>query len=467
MPITVDARSLEARYAKQTSVEPATPEQDLYYPGSGQAPPKTAQAQIPQGQPVPEGTVVSQVVGRGQPAPAISVVPPQQPGGPPAPQIAMVPPTGAGRTTIGTFVESKTNPLKTQAHTPVEPLKPPLPEPNGELVHPDSPPKPKKKLDLVLEILNYITELGGEKSEEAQKFFDRTDQTLHQWFINPTRIPLEALTKLLNRKPGIHVELAEQLEPHLTRHDGGLQSLPNRGKTSAIVCAPILGQPTLPFMWVLLYLAKKYELGFDIQSDTVIHRSRNMLAHRFLQSGATWSLWLDSDIAPPISNPEWYYWLTGAQSIPEETARYDVLQRLLASGKAVIGGVYASRRYLGQLVIQPEIRPRSHEDKLLCNDIRKGTARGLVDVDWLGFGCALVHRDVFLEVQRRFPQLSPQAEQAPWRFFQPEGDEGEDEIFCKRVKACGIPIWLDTQLLCGHIGNMCFLPEHTRAIHGL
>jgi hypothetical protein len=138
-----------------------------------------------------------------------------------------------------------------------------------------------------------------------------------------------------------------------------------------------------------------------------------------------------------------------------------VLARLLGQSKAVIGGVYASRKWHGSLVIQPEINPRTHEDKLLCNEIRRGTALGLAEVDWIGFGCALLHREVFLEVQRGFPQLAPQTEIAPWRYFQPEGDEGEDEAFCRRVKACGIPIWLDTQLICGHIGSMAFLPEHT------
>lgn len=410
---------------------------------------------------MPEGTVISQVVGRGQPA-QIQVVPPQQPGDKPAPQIAVVPPSGSPRTTIGTFIEdSKTNPLKTQVQT--APEQPPATPPgeDGEVK------KPKKKLDLVLTVLDYIVELGGDKSEEAQKFFDRSEDTLKSWFKFPARIPMEALSKLLTRKPGVQVELAEQLEPHLAKHDGGLQSLPTRGKAGVVLCAPILGQPSLPFYWVSLYLAKKYEMGFDVHSDTVIHRSRNALAKRFLESGAPWSLWLDADMAAPIANADWFRWLTGSQNIPDEACNYDVLQRLLASNKAVIGGVYASRRYLGQLVIQPEIRPRSHEDKQLCNDIRKGTARGLVDVDWIGFGCALVHREVFLEVQRRFPQLHPESEFSPWRFFQPEGDEGEDEAFCKRVKACSIPIWLDTQLVIGHIGNMCFLPEHTRAIHGL
>jgi len=228
-----------------------------------------------------------------------------------------------------------------------------------------------------------------------------------------------------------------------------------------VVCAPVLERPTLPFMWTCLYLAKKYELGFDVMADTVIHRSRNMLAHRFLKSGATWSLWIDSDMAAPIKNKDWYKWIAGSQNVPEEYTGYDVLERLLSSGKPIVGGVYSSRKYRGQLVVQPEIRPRHHEDKLLCDQLRRGSARGLFEVDWIGFGCALVHREVFLEVQRQFPYLAPEAEFTPWRFFQPEKDEGEDEAFCRRVKQCQIPIWLDTQLICPHLGTIAFMPEMT------
>jgi hypothetical protein len=475
MAITVDAKSLEARYSGKNVVTPeGVKEQDLYYPGSGKPP--TQQGQIPQGTPIKEGEFISQVVGRGVPAPQIQMVPPQKTGGPPAPQVAVVPPQQGNRTTLGTIVETHSNPLT--GAQPVEspvipetppPVEKPWPDPPTPQPPPEDKAPPKKKLDLVLVVLDYIHELGGDKSPEAQKFFDRSEQTLKQWFQVPSRIPLEALAKVLKRNPGVQVELAEQLEPHFATHDNGkgIQSLPNRTKMNCVVCTPILGFPTLPFMWVCLYLAKKYELGFDIQVDTVIHRSRNMLAHRFLQSGATWSLWIDCDIAPPIANAEWFRWITASQTTPDEACRYDVLEKLLGNGKAIVGGVYASRRNMGQLVIQPEIRPRHHEDKLLCNDIRKGTARGLIEVDWVGFGCSLVHREVFLELQRRFPQLAPQAEFAPWRYFQPEGDEGEDEAFCKRAKACGIPIWLDTQLVCGHIGNMAFMPEHTRAIHAL
>jgi hypothetical protein len=87
-----------------------------------------------------------------------------------------------------------------------------------------------------------------------------------------------------------------------------------------------------------------------------------------------------------------------------------------------------------------------------------------VAVDWIGFGCALVHREVFLEVQRRFPDLAPMSEYEPWRFFQPLGNEGEDEAFSNRVSACSVPIWLDVQTQCAHIGSMAFMPEHTASV---
>ena len=38
---------------------------------------------------------------------------------------------------------------------------------------------------------------------------------------------------------------------------------------------------------------------------------------------------------------------------------------------------------------------------------------------------------------------------------------GEDEVFSRRARACSIPIWLDTQLQCGHAGTTAFMPENT------
>ena len=436
----INPETLAAQYKGKVEVEPVT-EQDLYLPGANQKP--SAIGQIPKGTPVPEGAFLQQVVGRG-----IAVVPHQE-HQPNQPQMMVMPPRQSTRTTIGTIVEpSKTNPLSVP-ETPAQPQ--PI------------TPKSERKLDIAGLILDHIVELGGPKSEDAQKFYDKSHDTLEKWMKVPAQIQLGALVKYLGKSPDIKADLLDQLEPHFSANgqEGSVTSLPNRTKVSVMICTAVLDRPTLPYTTALAYLTKKYELGFTFQADTMIARSRNMLAKRFLDSGCTWSLWIDSDMAPPIANPDWFRWITNSTSVPDEYSSYDVLERLLSSRKAIIGGVYASRKWQGALVIQPEIHPRSHQDKLISNDIRKGTARGLIEVNWVGFGCALIHREVFLEVQRTHPHLKPESEFAPWRFFHTESDEGEDEAFCRRVRICNIPIWLDTQLVCGHIGSQCFLPEHT------
>jgi hypothetical protein len=462
MAIKTDAAALEAKYGGKSGGAQPPPTAEFYYPGSGKPPPGTSGPhQIPQGKPVEPGQFISQVVGRGEAVtPQMAVVPPQA-HVPNQPQMAVMPPQGGSRTSIGTIVEpTKSNPLDQAQQAPPQPPAV-APEDNHELKN--SEPKPERKLDLAKLICDHVWEMGGEKSEEAQKFYERSGATLKNWMANPGNIPLAAVLKFMHRTPGIKDMILEELEPHFEANgqEGWVTSAPNRTKTNVMICSAVLDRPTLPFTTVLGYLTKKYELGFTFQADTMIHRSRNMLAKRFLESGCLWSLWLDADMAPPIANPDWYRYITNCTNVPQEYCSYDVLARMLGQSKAMIGGVYASRKWHGSLVIQPEINPRSHEDKLLCNEIRRGTARGLSEVDWIGFGCALVHREVFLEVQRNFPQLAPQTEIGAWRFFQPEGDLGEDEAFCQRVKACNIPIWLDTQLICGHIGSMAFLPEHS------
>jgi hypothetical protein len=448
----INPETLAAKYAGKVEVEPAPPLEDLYEPGTGQKP--SVQGQIPKGTPIPQGKFVSQVMGRG-----IAVVPPkdEQPN---QPQMAVLPPQQSARTSIGTIVEpSKTNPLV----PPPEVLAAPLPA--GEEIEQElaAPKAPKPRLDLGKEILTHIWELGGEKSEAAQKFYERGQETLKKWAQTPALIPLGAIQKFLNRSPGIKDALIEELEVHFAANGSEITSLPNRTKLDLLICTPVMERMTVPYATMLGVLSKRYEMGFTFQADTMVNRSRNALAKRFLDSGCTWSLWIDSDIAAPIGHADWYRSIIRGTQLSNEAFNYEVISRLLSHNKPVIGAIYASRQWQGRLVIQPEIHPRSHEDKLLCNEIRRGTARGLAEVDWIGFGCALVHRQVFEEVKRRFPQLAPQSEFAPWRFFQPEGDEGEDEAFCRRLKACAIPVWLDVQLVCGHIGNMAFLPEHTQA----
>src|SRR5258706_4326269 len=185
--IKTDAAAIEARYGKGR-VPPQAKEPRLYARGMGGPPPAGGgQGQIPLGQPIPEGVVIQQIVGRGEPS--MAVVPPQQQGGPPAPAMAVVPPQVTNRTSIGTFVEqtpqispTTSNPLTTA----------PAPVPSGTVTPPAESPKAekKKKLDLTQLILDHMFELGGENSPACQKFYERGPATLKAWFKNPAIIPL-------------------------------------------------------------------------------------------------------------------------------------------------------------------------------------------------------------------------------------------------------------------------------------
>lgn len=74
--------------------------------------------------------------------------------------------------------------------------------------------------------------------------------------------------------------------------------------------------------------------------------------------------------------------------------------------------------------------------------------------EWVGTGCMLVHRDVFLEMQKNFPHLKPSAIKPYWDYFKPgEVDgEGEDVAFCRRAKESGHQPFIDLGLRCMHLG---------------
>ena len=423
MPISIDAAAMEARFANKTGApaQPA-PMQDL----SG-----LRTNQMPIGNPVPEGVVIQQIVGRGQPS--MAVVPPKQSDAG-APSMAVVPPSGSNRTTIGTFVEqpisqTRSNPL---ADTPAQTNSGTANEPVLQTA------PPRKKLDLTQAILDHIYELGGDKGEAAQAFYERSQQTLLNWCRNPAVIPMGAITKFLNKAPEVELDIIETLEPDFSYNgNGGVTSLPNRGKLDVMVLSPILERPTLPWSALMVHLAKKNELGYSWQADTMIDRSRNMLADRFLKSGCSWSFWVDGDMGAPTGNADYFRWLTASETINNEAASYDALDRLMTHRKAIVGGVYASRRFHGALVCQPEIYPRNHEDKLLANQIRRGQAQGLADVDWIGFGVALIHKEVFHEIRRKFPQLAPKFELDVWDFFGTRAAWARTKLFVSGRKPAG------------------------------
>lgn len=203
--------------------------------------------------------------------------------------------------------------------------------------------------------------------------------------------------------------------------------------------------------------------------DAMIARSRNHLARRFLeQTDSEWSLWIDDDVIMPCGSAGLFRYLVGgvdpgtkgrndghwSYKMNDDVAGLSAPSRLISHGKTIVSGVYFDRLGHDSITAVFGTGPQ-----------QKLPADTLLPVDFAGFGCMLVHRSVYLDIAKKFPETyhkdAPGFESG---FFTPIQDSetkrmyGEDQAFCHRAKEAGHPTYLDLNLICGHVGS---------AIHGL
>lgn len=179
----------------------------------------------------------------------------------------------------------------------------------------------------------------------------------------------------------------------------------------------------------------------------MITRSRNQLAKRFLDTGASWSIWLDSDMVFPFGHAGAYSTMTNMKNVPEKFLGMDTIERLITWNKTIVGGCYWDRRGGGKLIAgssQPILSPIPSDN--------------LQAITFNGTGCLAVHRQVFLDIAAKFPEtMSAESLGNECGFFTniqtPHRMLGEDESFAKRATDSGHPTYLDLGLICGHIGS--------------
>lgn len=159
------------------------------------------------------------------------------------------------------------------------------------------------------------------------------------------------------------------------------------------------------------------------QSEPFVDKARNIVVDRFLASDREWLLSVDTDIILPAC----------------------VVTRLLARGQPLIGALI----YVNQAPPFPQIYHQIADisaDGFGIFQVQSKFEPGeLIKADGTGAGCLLVHRDVFESIH----------EMPPFRWFQHEliGKDmfGEDMTFCKRARAAGFQLYIDTAVHAGHI----------------
>lgn len=170
------------------------------------------------------------------------------------------------------------------------------------------------------------------------------------------------------------------------------------------------------------------------RSGVNVSAGRNWVAASFLaHTDAEWLLTLDADV----------------------TFDADLLDRLLAvadpRARPVVSALYfgydgearAPYPHLYQF-IDDATAPSGVRTVRFCN-----YPKGLIEVIGTGAGAMLIHRDVL--VRMRDAAFDPAF---PWyqeTSMVNDAVTGEDMTFCLRVRELGLPVYVDTRIVCGHV----------------
>ena len=187
----------------------------------------------------------------------------------------------------------------------------------------------------------------------------------------------------------------------------------------------VLHTDTVTFNWALgirrLIIPGPDPIGI---AGMPFDHARNVAAGHLLQSGLQWLFFLDSDVIPPR----------------------DAILRLMSHNKPIVSGVYCRRS-------PPEAIPVMM--KPLGNWISQIPPSGLMEVEAVGAGCLLIHRQVFEKVPHQRPQEGKSY--FDWRVdcmaVKPRHEcLSEDFTFIQHAKAHGFPTFVDCSVRCLHVG---------------
>lgn len=312
---------------------------------------------------------------------------------------------------------------------------------------------------------------------EAAAFFETTGATIRRWVAGTAKIPISALEKVFDPVDPAGLKAQEALW---------------EGKQLAVLLPWYkTTNPVTSFSVMSILDRQKMSIMLHF-GDAFIAHTRNTLAEHFLRSNLEWALTIDDDMVVPCGNAKWFNSMTGF-NLPEKFAGMHAPNRLMSHSKTLVGGLYFSRA--------KHARPVYAEGMSQEAWVRQSPRDEIRPTKWVGTGCLLIHRSVFLDIEKAFPHLArdSQGNNGHW-FTSSEHDlretsrealavlndqtasqesrvvkaqkllddaqsrsrynsslgMGEDVAFCIRATQAGHPAFVDFGLLCGHMGNYIY-----------
>lgn len=252
--------------------------------------------------------------------------------------------------------------------------------------------------------------------------------------------------------------------------------------------------------FALAALADKRRTSLSLcAGDAFVAHSRNTCADIFLASEYPWQLTLDDDMIFPFGDAKAFKQYTGFRSMPDQFAGLNTLDRLLSHKKTLVGALYFGRSPYTSRAMYAEGCNNPAEAKLA----HSAPVDQVKPTRWVATGCMLIHRQVYLDIEKKFPRLargsngkggnwftSSEHTATDWidrtRKMLSEGPmtgdkafkalemleraaaeargnsclgQGEDVAFCVRAAAAGHQPHVDLGLLCGHLGQKVYGPQ--------
>lgn len=156
---------------------------------------------------------------------------------------------------------------------------------------------------------------------------------------------------------------------------------------------------------------------FTCSRGTPIDMSRNEIVRSALDAGVDYVFFLDTDVVVPP----------------------DTIIRLMNHNLPIVSGVYYTRAPPIEPCVWREIAPSGKQ----AIAFQPGQ---MIEADFIGAGCLLIHTSVFKNLKRPFFEWS-------LSFLDPENPgvgRSEDFEFCKKVRERGYKIMVDTSIQCRH-----------------
>jgi FkbM family methyltransferase len=207
---------------------------------------------------------------------------------------------------------------------------------------------------------------------------------------------------------------------------------PTATAAKVFLALPVYGGYHAHFVHCLIKLIQSPPVPMAIKpnaGDSLVSRSRNVLAAEFLKSDCTHLLFLDTDLI-----------FSG-----------DQIKRLVEHDLPIVAGLYPKKQ---------------RELAWVCNMLpdEQPDANGIQRIKYAGTGCLLIKREVFERMIDAHPEIAYRPDNGEegekWDFFSVGVHKGrylsEDWFFCQRALDLGYDVCADTRVILKHVGEAIY-----------